>query len=133
MTNKFCVWFGCNSSSRPKKNGQFFNGKWVNFVKPSVDKQRANQWVKIMKRADFGLNNIKKHTYLCDKHFPPNVNLRWWENTTLTPIPENYQGHEPPAPVIQSASNPKKRKIPKYSSISATYESPDYPNGKILI
>ena len=70
MTNKYCVWIGCKSSSKKDKNGQKFNGRWACFVKPSVNKPRALQWIRIMNRADFGLKNIKKHTFLCDKHFP---------------------------------------------------------------
>ena len=116
---------GCKSSSKKNKNGQAFNGKWANFVKPSADKPRALQWIRILNRADFGVKNIKKHTYLCSNHFPPDVDLRWWENSSLTPAPRNYQGNENPAPVTQSASNPRKRKIPNYTGVS----SPDYSKG----
>ena len=127
MTNKYCVWIGCKSSSKKDKNGQKFNGRWACFVKPSVNKPRALQWIRIMNRADFGLKNIKKHTFLCDKHFPAegDIDLQWWTNSNLTPIPTNYQGFEIPAPVTQSASNPRKRKIPNYTGIS----SPDYSKG----
>ena len=95
MTNKYCVWIGCKSSSKKDKNGQKFNGRWACFVKPSVNKPRALQWIRIMNRADFGLKNIKKHTFLCDKHFPAegDIDLQWWTNSNLTPIPTNYRGH----------------------------------------
>lgn len=128
MTNKYCVWFGCKSSSKKDKNGRAFNGKWANFVKPYANKPRALQWIRILNRTDFGLDNIKKHTFICDQHFPEGVELRWWKNSSLTPIPRNYQGNETPAPVTQSVSNPNKRKTPDYTPLS----SPDFSKGSCL-
>ena len=82
MTNKHCVMFGCKSDSRFHPDRKF-----ANFVKPSKDKKRAGQWIKIVNRKVFEIKDIKKKTYICDLHFPQNADLQWWKNSLLTPTP----------------------------------------------
>ena len=55
-----------------------------------------------MNRANFELKNVKKYTYVCSLHFPEGSNLKYWENSTLTPAPANYQGFENPVPTEAS-------------------------------
>ena len=117
MTNKHCVMFGCKSDSR------FHPGrKFANFVKPSKDKKRASQWIKIVNRKDFEIKDIKKKTYICDLHFPQNEDLQWWKNSSLTPAPISYDGFEAPAAVGQPER--RKRKIQDFTPISCTEYDP---------
>ena len=76
-----------------------------------------------MNRANFGLKNIKKYTYVCSLHFPEGSNLKYWENGDLTPAPANYQGFEIPAPPQTSRNTPNntfngKRKLVVNQGIS---------------
>ena len=129
MTNKHCVMFGCKSDSR------FHPGrKFANFVKPSKDKKRAGQWIKIVNRKDFEIKDIKKKTYICDLHFPQNVDLQWWKNSLLTPTPISYEGFDDPAPIGQPER--RKRKIQDFKPISCTEYNPKrmyYVNSTTII
>ena len=70
MTNKTCASGVCDSDSRRHPNCKF-----AKFVQPGVDRLRAQRWAHLMHRANFGVQNIRKWTFVCEKHFPQNAEL----------------------------------------------------------
>ena len=72
MTNKTCASGVCKSDSRHDANIKF-----AKFVQPGVDRNRAIRWAHLMGRAAFGVDDIRKWTFVCEKHFPENVELNY--------------------------------------------------------
>ena len=77
-----CLYKNCRSSVH--KNPGL---KFVPFVKPKSDEKRALKWLKLIGKDNLTTNNIKYYTVLCEKHFPPNVDLNWRQNKALEPYP----------------------------------------------
>ena len=45
--------------------------------------------LQICGRLDFNIQNIKKKTYVCQKHFEESVvDFNYWTNLNLTPVPK---------------------------------------------
>ena len=65
--------------------------KWAAFVKPAKNEKRAKRWVHLLARDDFAIGDIKIHTYLCEQHFPKDVDLNWQKNKDLEPFPANMK------------------------------------------
>ena len=74
MPTKYCAHALCGSDSR--KNSGI---KWAKFVPPNVDQIRCQKWVHLCGRKEFETKNVKPWTYLCEKHFPENANLKYYE------------------------------------------------------
>ena len=72
MTNKTCASGVCKSDSRHDANIKF-----AKFVQPGVDRNRAIRWAHLMGRANFSVDDIRKWTFVCEKHFPENVELNY--------------------------------------------------------
>ena len=78
---KSCVFEDCHNST---KNTEL---KFVSFVKPSFDLERAKLWVKLVGRIDFEVETISQNTFVCQNHFPPDcTDFKYWTNLNLTPI-----------------------------------------------
>ena len=76
---KHCAYMTCNSDDRYTPELKF-----VPFVKPWKDLNRAEQWKKLIGRPDL---KISKDTYLCAKHFPENESeLNPRHNLNLEPF-----------------------------------------------
>ena len=80
---KSCVYEDCNSNSRDNPDM-----KWAPFVKPSKNSARAELWIKNVARLGFEVETITKDTYVCELHFAPSTNLKYWMNPDLTPFPK---------------------------------------------
>ena len=70
---KYCAHGLCknNAENHPGK-------KFALFVQSSgrnPDIPRAERWIHFMGRQNFGLGNIKRHTYVCEDHFPEGADL----------------------------------------------------------
>lgn len=47
---------------------------FITSIKPQVDKKKYFEWIHLSRRTDLRIEKIKKHTYMCTKHFiNPNV------------------------------------------------------------
>ena len=71
---KTCSWGICLSTDR--KNPKL---RFVPFVKPYgrfADHGRAARWVYLCGRKNFGLENIKRSSFICAHHFPNHANKR---------------------------------------------------------
>ena len=77
-----CCYGGCKSNSRKKEAGVTF----IPFPKPSKYPEIARKWVQLCGRSDFTLDKIKRHTYICSKHFPVGAKLNIKANLSLEPI-----------------------------------------------
>jgi hypothetical protein len=82
MPNKHCIFGSCLSDSRRQPNIRF-----VRFVKPLRNPERAARWVHLCGRSDFGVEDITQNTHICEKHFAPDVILNAKENPDLEPYP----------------------------------------------
>ena len=74
MPTKYCAHGLCDSDSRKHPNIKF-----AKFIPPSVNRLRSERWVHLMGRKNFTVDNVKAWTYICEKHFPDNVNLKYYE------------------------------------------------------
>ena len=84
MPTKTCVFASCHSDSRADKTLKF-----ARFVKESVDKRRAEEWVSLVARDNFSLKSITQYTFVCEKHFQLNtVDFDYRTNKDLTPFRE---------------------------------------------
>ena len=43
--------------------------EFLRFPKPWVDLEKCKRWVNACKRSGFSTDNVKKDTYICNKHF----------------------------------------------------------------
>ena len=81
--------------------------KFVPFVKPRTDMKRAARWVYLVGRSDFTVQNIQKHTVVCERHFPENIELDWKKNPALEPFPSSLQMETMPPHEKSEASGTK--------------------------
>ena len=80
---KSCVYASCKKNT---KNSPGLN--FIPFVKPSVFPERAQKWLEIVGRTDLSLKDIKNTTYICQKHFLPDLyDYNWYRNHLLEPLP----------------------------------------------
>ena len=77
-----CVYEDCRASSW--RNPDF---RFAHFVKPKKNLERAKRWVELVGRPDFGIDDIKNYSVICEKHFPPGVVLNYHRNFYLEPFP----------------------------------------------
>ena len=73
MSNKHCAHGKCKSDSRyhPDK-------KFAKFPQPAgrnPDIKRCKQWIILIGRQNFTIENINKNTWVCEDHFEKGVNL----------------------------------------------------------
>ena len=73
MSNKHCAHGTCNSDTRyhPDK-------KFAKFPQPAgrnPDIKRCKQWIILIRRQNFTIENINKNTWVCEDHFEKGVNL----------------------------------------------------------
>ena len=86
MPSFVCIYERCRESKL--KNPDM---KFVHFVKPKTDMKRAMRWVYLVGRSDFQVKDIHKNTVICQKHFPPDIELDWKKNPSLEPYPSSLQ------------------------------------------
>ena len=67
MSNKHCAHGKCNSDTRyhPDKKPAGRN----------PDIKRCKQWIILMRRQNFTIENINKNSWVCEDHFEKGVNL----------------------------------------------------------
>ena len=70
---KYCASGLCNSSDQKQPDKKF--ALFVQPVGRGSDEQRAQRWVHLMGRQNFTVENVKRHTYVCEDHFDENVVL----------------------------------------------------------
>ena len=115
-----CVHSDCKTDSKnsPKL-------KFARFVLPKQDPIRAQRWVEMLCRKDFGLKDIRPHTILCELHFTNDDNLDHRTNLSLEPKPHRScpPGFAPKAnPVpkewidaaLRNRENPFRKKVLEY-------------------
>ena len=73
MSSKHCAHGTCNSDTRfhPDK-------KFAKFPQPAgrnPDIKRCKQWITLIRRQNFTIENINKNTWVCEDHFEKGVNL----------------------------------------------------------
>ena len=79
---KSCVFEDCRSTTRTNPELKF-----VSFIKPSYNLERAKEWVKRVGRLDFEVETISRNTFVCQKHFPPETtDFSYTTNLNLIPI-----------------------------------------------
>ena len=81
MPTKYCAHGLCDSDSRKHPNIKF-----AKFIPPSVNRLRSERWVHLMGRKNFTVDNVKAWTYICEKHFPDGVNLKYYEVGTYQSV-----------------------------------------------
>ena len=77
-----CVYKDCSSTET--RNPEL---KFLTFVQPRTDFQRASKWIRLIGRSDFTVESIKYSTRICQNHFSSDVILNWRLNKTLEPYP----------------------------------------------
>ena len=68
---KHCCYGDCKSDSRYKDRPyRSMQGvTWTPFPKPKTKLEKCQRWVYACGRGDFTVDNVKKWTYICSKHF----------------------------------------------------------------
>ncbi|ELU08614.1 hypothetical protein CAPTEDRAFT_191129 [Capitella teleta] len=66
---KHCCYGLCRSDSRYSDREYMQGVGWIPFPKPRKDLDRCLRWIAACGRADFGVDNIRRWTYICTKHF----------------------------------------------------------------
>ena len=77
-----CCYGGCNSDSRRSETGITF----MPFPKPWRYPMIARKWLQLLARSNLTVDNIKRCTYICSKHFPVGAQLDIRANPTLEPL-----------------------------------------------
>ena len=103
---KHCIYLTCRTNTRRPIPGVTF----VPFVKPTHI-LRCKRWLKLCGKPDLDLEKITRCTYICTKHFPPDVSHDWKENLDLEPYPVNSKIDVQIQ--IQSKADIKKMKLAK--------------------
>ena len=70
VNHNHCAHGNCTSNGR-----KFPDMRWATFPKKSVNENRARRWAELMHRDDFTVDSITKNSYVCELHFPENVDL----------------------------------------------------------
>jgi hypothetical protein len=83
---KTCAFGHCRSDTRKEPSLVF-----IPFPKPKTNFQRAKRWAHLCGRSNFGVKNIKKGMYVCEKHFPSGVDLDLHSNLDLEPFPAHSE------------------------------------------
>ena len=74
----------CRSTSRKDSEMGF-----ARFVPPEFDLERAALWIRKLCRPEFGIGNITRFTYVCQRHFHPDTyDYDYRSNLELTPFEE---------------------------------------------
>ena len=82
MNYKTCIFWECPSNSKTNPMMGF-----ADFVSPDFDMERAQEWVEIVNRYDFTIEDISENTFICEKHFPRDfLNMDYRTNPILTPF-----------------------------------------------
>ena len=71
MVVKHCCWGTCNSDRRQKDKEHMKGVTFIPFVKPHIDKEKCERWIRLCyrKEDEFNTNKIDKYTYICSKVF----------------------------------------------------------------
>lgn len=70
MPVKHCCYGDCNSDSRYVGIRQDMDEvTFIPFPKPKTKRETCERWVRLCGRQFFTLENIRKETYICSKHF----------------------------------------------------------------
>lgn len=79
---KYCSYGLCKSDSSKEPNL-----KWAWFPQPKSHMTAAKLWVQLIGRSHFTVKDITRFTYICERHFDPDVLLNIKENPGLRPFP----------------------------------------------
>ena len=63
----------CKSNAKDNPNKKF--ALFVQTEGRNPDIPRAQRWIHLMGRQGFGVQNIKRYTFVCEDHFPANADL----------------------------------------------------------
>jgi hypothetical protein len=66
---KHCCYGICNSDSRYQHKDYMQGVEFIRFPKPWMDLEKCKRWINACKRSSFTTDNVKKDTYICNKHF----------------------------------------------------------------
>ena len=67
---KHCCYGDCNSDSRYVGRREDMEGVcFIPFPKPKTQLEKCERWVRLCGRKFFTVENIRKETYICSKHF----------------------------------------------------------------
>lgn len=71
MPVKHCCYGNCNSDSRyvEKRPDTMGNVVFIPFPKPKTQRSKCERWVRLCGRKFFTVDNVRKETYICSKHF----------------------------------------------------------------
>lgn len=70
MPVKHCCYGACNSDSRYYGKREDMDGvTFIPFPKQKTQLVKCERWIKLCGRKYFSVENIKKETYICSKHF----------------------------------------------------------------
>ena len=70
MPVKHCCYGDCNSDSRyVGKREDMGNVNFIPFPKPKTQREKCERWIRLCGRKYFTVDNIRKETYICSKHF----------------------------------------------------------------
>ena len=84
---KYCASGLCRSSDKTQPDKKF--ALFVQPVGRGSDLPRAQRWVHLMARQNFTVDNVKRHTYVCEDHFDENVELDY-RKVRLLYIPKYF-------------------------------------------
>jgi hypothetical protein len=66
---KHCCYGVCNSDSRYMDREHMHGVFFIPFPKPKSNENKCKRWIAACGREHFTVDNIKKWTYICSKHF----------------------------------------------------------------
>lgn len=115
----YCSYGLCNSSSEKEPHLKF-----VPFPKPTKNLKAAKTWLQLIGRDKFGIQDITRNTYVCEKHFALDAVLDLKRNPDLKPNPARGQQLNFPSIHSRRSAKPKSRvDDTKQSNASASQSS----------
>ena len=70
MPVKHCCYGDCNSDSRyVGRREDMENIFFIPFPKPKTQREKCERWIRLCGRKFFTVENVRKETYICSKHF----------------------------------------------------------------
>ena len=82
---KYCSSALCKNNAKDHPTKKF--ALFVQAQGRNPDLQRAQRWIHLMGRLNFSVENIRRHTYVCEDHFDEEVDLDY---RTVILIKPNY-------------------------------------------
>ena len=86
MPNKYCCHGDCKSDSRKDKDL-----RWARFPPKTINPEHAKRWEHLMCRKDFTAETDTRNMFICELHFPENVDLDYHRNEGLETFPHGHK------------------------------------------